>query len=368
MHPLPPDLMQPPMALTARQGGEPTPAGPDRLLAEAAEIARTADARLSAALEDLFVADHVRATDVQRAAMRTMLDGLVQEIEGELRAAVAERLGSEAPDVLELGRVPIVQPIFERAGVLRDRELVGLLLTRAEEHRIGAALRRVAENIPEWPMPSVSDAALDLALQRAESRRANGMGEPRLTAGDLPVELLHRLLWWAAAALRDYLSRTTALDVDVRDDALAGAVLSRLTLHDEGQTLEAAAMRVALTAEPNPTALVDALRGGRVSLFAALIAVRARIDYQAAFLLAADPNVAALAVLLRAIEAPLEVAAPVLLDMAAVNRLSDQALEMLIDDFADLSGEAAREALQPWRLDRSFRHAIAEIGRERRRR
>jgi hypothetical protein len=71
-------------------------------------------------------------------------------------------------------------------------------------------------------------------------------------------------------------------------------------------------------------------------------------------------------VLLRAIEAPTQVAAPILLQMAAINRISDAKLEERVNDFLDLDLASAQEAIRPWRLDRTFRHAIADIGRERR--
>lgn len=356
------------MALTARDGGDAAPTGPDRLLADAAQVARHADARLTAALNDLFLPDFVRPTDSQRAAMANMLEDLVTEIDRDLRAGLIARLGEAAPPVLGVARIPIVRPIFDRAGVLRDRELVALLLTRAEEHRIAQAIRRVAQISPE-PTPVVQLPVaddLEAALQLAENRRSGSYGEPHVSVRDLPADLLHRLLWWAAAALRDYLERSTALDAGARDEALAAVVGARLAAHDEGQTLEAAAMRVAIALNGDESLLFELFRAGRFSLFVALLAVRARIDFAPAFMLAADPGIGALAVLLRAVEASTQVAAPILLQMAAINRLSEAKLEERVNDFLDLELAAAQDAVRPWRLDKAFRHAIADIGRERR--
>lgn len=358
------------MALTAREGSETAPTGPDRLLADAAQVARHADARLTAALNDLFLPDFVRPTDSQRAAMANMLDRLVTQIDHELRAGLIARLGEAAPPVLGVARIPIVRPIFDRAGVLRDRELVSLLLTRVEEHRICQAIRRVAEIHPS-PAPYVQldvSPEFEGALQLAESRRSGAHGEPNLTVKDLPAELLHRLLWWAAAALRDYLERSTPLDAAMRDEALSAVVAAQLAAHDEGQTLEAAAMRAALTLDGGDAMLFELFRAGRFSLFVASLAVRARIDFAPAFMLAADPDIGALAVLLRAIEVSTQVAAPILLQMAAINRLSEAKLEERVNDFLDLDLGAAQEAVRTWRLDRAFRNAIADIGRERRQR
>lgn len=356
------------MASTAPFSGEPPLVGPDRLLADAAAVARHADARLSAVINDLFLPDFVRPTDQQRAAMAGMLSALIDEIEGELRESVAAKLGAAAPPVLSVARIPIVRPIFDRAGVLKDRDLIALLLTRAEEHRICRALLRIAhvQPIPAATQSPAAGPADDAALLAAERRRSGPDGEPRLAAADLPAELLHRLLWWAAAALRDYLARMAPIDAGVRDEAIATAVRERLAAHDEGRALEGAAMRVALAGDGGDERMIDAFRGGRFSLFVAMLAVRARLDFAPAFLLAADPGIGALAVLLRAVEASTQTAAPILLQMAAVNQVGDEKLEERVGDFLDLTAEAARDAIRPWRLDRAFRGAIADIGRERR--
>lgn len=358
------------MASIAPDPGEPPLMGPDRLLADAAAVARHADARLSAAIGDLFLPDFVRPTDVQRASMAHMLTMLVEEIEGELRLALAEQLGDVAPPVLTVSRIPIVRPIFDRAGVLKDRDLVALLLTRAEEHRICRALLRIAhvQPGPAAARVPIMPAALSEALVSAEQRRTDSHGDPRFAAADLPAELLHRLLWWSAAALRDYLSRMTPLDPGLRDDSLSAAVQARLAAHDEGRSLEGAAMRAAISEPADDERMIEAFRSGRFSLFVAMLAVRARLDFAPAFLLAADPTIGALAVLLRAVEAPTQVAAPILLQMAAVNQVGDAKLEERVSDFLDLSVEAAQDAIRPWRLDRAFRGAIADIGRERRQR
>lgn len=356
------------MALTARDGSDHALTGPDRLLAEAAQVARHADARLTAAINDLFLPDFVRPTDSQRAAMASMLDRLITEMDHELRAALIARLTEAAPPVLGVARIPIVRPIFDRAGVLRDRELVALLLTRVEEHRICQAIRRVAD-IDPGPAPTVElkvAPEIEALLQVAENRRTGSHGEANLTIRDLPSELLHKLLWWSAAALRDYLERSTNLSPAVRDEALSAIVARRLATHDEGQTLEAAAMRVAIASRSDDALLFELFRAGRFSLFVAMLAVRARIDFAPTFMMAADPGIGALAVLLRAVGVQTQVSAPILLQMAAINRLSEAKLEERVTDFLDLTTASAQEAVRGWRLDGAFRHAIADIGRERR--
>lgn len=356
------------MALTARDDSGSAPIGAARLLADAAYAAREADARVSAALVDLFVAERHRPNDRQRYGMARMLDALIEDLEGDLRIGLIERLGDAAPPAIGVARVAIVRPIFDRAGVLRDRDLVALLLARAEEHRIAEGIRRIAEADPEpsRPAPLPVSAELEMPFLIAASRRSDGAGEPTLSGRDLPVDLLHRLTWWVAAALRDYLDRAEPLAGAVRDDALAAAVVERLARHDESQTLEGAAMRVAMASPADDDSLFEAFRSGHFSLFVATLAVRARVDYASAFVMATDPSIGALAVALRAIDAATEVAASILLQMAAINGLSEAKLEERVNDYLDLELDQAREAVRPWRLDRAFRSAIADIGRERR--
>jgi hypothetical protein len=356
------------MALIAREEGGAGPSGPDRLLAEAAQVARHADARLSAALHDLFLPDFIRPTDLQRAAMANMLHNLVAEIEVDLREAIIDRMGDDAPPVLSVFRIPIIRPIFDRAGVLRDRELVALLLSRAEDHRISNGVRRIAQIDPEpvRPLDLGVSADLEATLRLAESRRTDSHGEPFLTARDLPADLLHRMLWWGAAALRDYMERMSSIDPVMRDEVLTAAVLGRLAAHDEGQALDAAAMRVAMAGPGTDALLFDLFRGGRFALFVAVLAVRARIDYASAFMLASDPGVGALAVLLRSVDVSIQTAAPILLQIASINGLSEAKLEERVNDFLDLDLAAAQNAIRPYRLNPAFRHAVADIGRERR--
>ena len=148
------------MALPARDETGPVPTGPDRLLAAAADVARHADARVSAALHDLFVSDRSRPTDRQRYAVARMLDALIEDLEADLRIGLIERLGENVPPALGVARIAIVRPIFDRAGVLRDRDLVALLLARAEEHRIADGIRRVAGAAPEQGLPASTAAPI----------------------------------------------------------------------------------------------------------------------------------------------------------------------------------------------------------------
>ena len=201
-----------------------------------------------------------------------------------------------------------------------------------------------------------------MALVIAESRRFDRIEEPELVHEDLPAELLERLAWRVAAALRRYLVAKRGLEAAEADGAIAAAVGDLLAGHDEGKALDAAAHRLARRLNAgggiDDARLRAALDGGRLALFVALISVRAGLDPAAGFELALDPAGARLAVLLRAAGVERATAVSILLDLVA---LDDAALASLVDDFDSLPVAAAIEALRPWRLAAGYRAAIAEI-------
>lgn len=353
------------MSVHLRNPEDGDPAGADRLLADAAHAAHDASARLAAALIDLFLHDAHRPTDRQRATMTRMLGALIAGIEGALRMSLIEALGDLAPPALAVPRIVIAVPILERARTLRDGDLVALLLARSEEHRIVDALKRIAEADPDPPAAlsseAIGDAALDQALLRAENRRIDRFGEPTLGQGDLSAELLHRLVWRIAAALRHYLLEVGRIDDVLVDDALIASVTGILTRHDEGETVEARAMQLARAIPLDDERLRAALDASRFSLFVAMLAVRAGVDHGAAFAMATDPAIGRLTVLLRATGVERDTAAAILFEMAAINGLSEDALGDRVDDFSALGVDEARAAIRLWRLDRGYRSSIAEL-------
>ncbi|ODU20739.1 MAG: hypothetical protein ABS87_09460 [Sphingomonas sp. SCN 67-18] len=346
--------------------------GGERLLADAASAAHGAPERLSAVLTDLFLPDAHRPTDRQRSVMTLLLAGLARQVERALRDALAPMFDAEAaPELvaaLDSARTEIAAPILARARILRDRELVALLLARAEEYRIVSGLRRIAEagldRIDDAAAADAADAE-EAALLNAESRRFDRFHEPVIDSRDLPAEVLHRLVWRVAAALRDYMVRVQRIDPAMADGAAMAAANRLLSAHDEGEAIEAAAMRFARhlngAGRADDAALVRALHLGRFALFVALMAVRAGIDHGAAFAMATDPGIGRLALLLRAIGVADDAATGILFEMAAINGLPEDRLAERIEDCRAIAPDAAGEAIRPWRLDDGYRAAMAEL-------
>ena len=79
-----------------------------------------------------------------------------------------------------------------------------------------------------------------------ESHRRGVAERGTLTGTGLPRGLHERLVWWVAAALRERVARRGGAISSPRSIArIAEAALRNLAAHDDGDRLEAAAMRLA---------------------------------------------------------------------------------------------------------------------------
>jgi hypothetical protein len=192
--------------------------------------------RLRTARADFFLDPRARLSEQERALMSGMLADLVNSIADEIRSGLAgfEPANDEDDQLLDLLR---------GAGLLDIPDLVGLLLRRAEEERISAAVRagrgagkhRFMQSFVSDEDPHVSAAAMALILARG--RRRDRFDGPRVIFDDLSAETATALVTAVAAALRaDLAKRLNPEDADDRIGRAAKSVVSR---HDEGNRLEA---------------------------------------------------------------------------------------------------------------------------------
>lgn len=344
------------------------PGGAERLLADAARANYGGRKRL-AALVDLFLPDEMRLTDYQRVTVRRFIARLVAAIEHDLRRRLLEGdVAGFRPELLAAlasARLSLALPVLERARALRDVELVSLLLARVEEQRLANRVRvggesgRLVEALLADEDARVSGAAMALLI--AESRRGFIFDEPVLPRTDLPAELQYRMVWWVAAALRDYMIRLHGVDHARADAAIVEAANASLAGYDEGETLESAALLLAhVVAERgwlDDQVLVAACSEGRLALFVALIAARGGIEFEAARGLALPPFGDRLIVLLRALGIARDATAAILLALGE----SDAGLEDQLDAFDALTEARAIEIVRPWRVGGGYRMAIAAL-------
>lgn len=349
------------------------------LLTRAATADSHADDRLRVAIADFFLADAARLDDRTRIAMAATLGDLVQAVEGALRHHAARLLLAREAAPLSAAIEAEEPSIFQRlaqAGVLRDPELMRELLGRVQQDLLTDALSGESPDDPDRPslLPRLAGAAdrvisaSAVALMTAESRRrvAPTPGQPAVT--DLPAELHHRVIWWVAAAIRESMGPLESESQALLDRALVDAALRSIAAHDEGDRLEATALRLASALDPQASELaillVEALADRRLSLFIALLARARGLDYSDAREIVLDRDGSRFWLVLRALE----------LDRAAIARIglalceADPARNLDrfadgIDDILAISPATARHALAPLLLHRDYRAALVALGR-----
>lgn len=295
----------------------------------------------------VFPPDAARLDDETRADVGALVVALVGVVVG----ALCDRLAMPRQDA------EVVATRLARAGMLRDAELTAEVIDRARQSRIAARLPLVAREgeasllVRLSDCPEVQVASAAKALLQAESQRRAG------SAGtELPAELHHRLVWWVAAAAG---GETTEPGADHR---IAEAAFAILGTHDEGESVEARAARLAGAIDARPDELSDllvaALADTRLALFIAVLARATGTRFDEVRQAVLDPAGDRLWMLLRAQGIARSVVAEIAVTLAAADRRRDlQGLADAIDAAFAMDEDAARIAVAALRIPREFRRA-----------
>lgn len=355
-----------------------TQRGVSQLVARAAAADVRADQRLTVAIDDFFLAEDARLDERVRAALGATLAALVATVESGVRRHAARLLASR--DASKLSGALADDPLsvlgrLVATGLVRDADLMRELIGRTRQDVLGEALPVEAPEDPDrasllarliqHPDSVVASAAMT-QLAAESRRRGESEGVPSHT--DLPAELHHRLVWWVTAALRERFAEEAGDMLPALDRALAEAAMRSVAAHDEGDRLEAAAMRLAaaLDARANELAplLVETLADHRPALFVAMLAHALGLDFEDAREIVLDPAADRLWLVLRALE----------IDRASIARIGlalteadprrdlDQFADSL-DDIIATPAASARAALAPLLLHPDYRAALLALGR-----
>jgi len=172
---------------------------------------------------------------------------LARQAEHDIRKALSERLStaSWAPsalvNILALDDIEIARPILARSPILKDEDLLAVLVKASLEHQIEVARRpnlsaRVADAILDQahPAPLTALAGNTTAEISAEglrrlvehSRRLAALRAPLARHPRLDESMARQLYSWIGTALRESMAERFAI-TDVRlDDAVEDAVQS----------------------------------------------------------------------------------------------------------------------------------------------
>ncbi|MFN3523696.1 MAG: DUF2336 domain-containing protein [Phenylobacterium sp.] len=241
-----------------------------------------------------------------QALLNSIFMSLVVEAERDIRRRLAEKLAHAAwappalINVLALDDIEIAAPIIAASPVLKDHDLVRLLVEATVEHQIEIARRPaigapVVAAILQQAEPAVLTAlagndqvelsAFDMERLVQASRRVTGLRAPLARRAELTSELACRLYAWVGQALREALAGRFRLDAAALDAQLAEAVREahagtggpadvRLAASDsEREEMERRLIaKLHAAGQLRPAYLLRALREHRISLFEAALA------------------------------------------------------------------------------------------------
>jgi uncharacterized protein (DUF2336 family) len=278
------------------------PADRERLLVGIVELCDAGDGAAATASPQIQV------------LLNSIFLGLVAGAEREIRKRLAEKLADAdwAPpamvNVLALDEIEIARPIIAQSPVLKDPDLIRLLVEATVEHQIEvarrphlsaevvAAILKAAEpavmtalacnhsaEIGPAEMESLVHAAREIASLRSPLAR-----HPRLTG-----ELALQLYAWVGQALRQSLADRFRLDPGLMDTALTQSITEAHANAPSARAKEASARdgerevmearlieKLHAAGQLRPGYLVRALQERRLSLFAIALATLGRFEVE----------------------------------------------------------------------------------------
>jgi hypothetical protein len=326
----------------------------------AARLAASARARLRFALADFGLPDGYRLSEWQRTTIASLLERLVAAVETELRGALAG-VFAEAPGLhasLASASVEIAMPILDAAAPW-EPALLGVLLRRAEEHRLGrgSADHGLLIDLAGDPDAAIGGEAMSLLI--AQSSRLDAFQEPLMLREELPAELQHCLVWTVAAALRRYIIASHDIPPPDADAAIAAAANALIAGADEGEGFPARALRLmrrlAAAHRLDERIVVRSLADGSLPLLLAAVSVRSGIGVEPAWELLAEPSGRGGALLLRAAGLAKENAGAILF------RLHGESVAAELGRFEAVDAESALRLLGLWQADPAYRAAVARM-------
>jgi uncharacterized protein (DUF2336 family) len=330
-----------------------------------AHLLATARARLAAANADLALPEAFRLNEWQRTTLLALLARLVRTIEDDLRSALSRRFASEGQETLgaalSSAHIAIALPILNESAALARPGLIAALLRRAEEHRLSRASGETALLVELAGDEDEAVAPEAMSLLTAHSGRFDAFQEPLMGRIELPAEIEHDLVWSIAAALRRYLVAQHQVAAPAADEAIAAAAGEWLAGYDEGASVDALSLRLVRRLDAagrlDDGLVLRTLEEAGLPLFLAALAVRTGLDPASVWEILSDAAGRGPPLLLRAAGLERRHAAVILLRLLDREEAVLPQLD-LFDTIAD--GEASR-LLGLWRLDPSYRAAVARL-------
>lgn len=350
----------------------------NRLLALAADRTPAARGALFRSVADVLLASGAPLSERERTEAGLILESLLREVEAALRADLATRLSrrNDVPRslVMALARdeITVAEPILANSPLLGDDELIELIRTRSQEHRLAIAARPgIAERVTDALVNTGEELVIERLIRNpdahfsqkaieylvAESQRVDRFREPLLRRADLPAHLAARMYRWVSDALRQEILARYPIDPATLDQAIGEATPQpKQPVQSEGEAALRLAHQLALRARTkgilNDRFVLQNLRAGHVAIAAAALGELASVKPELARRYLLDPTGEALALCCRAADIGLSAAAS-MVAMAAKAHDRGSLRPLGNDDIAAIydrmSPAQARVALRLWR-------------------
>lgn len=325
------------------------------LLARVAQGAARDEARIDAAIDDLFLRDDDRLDDRIRARMTALLASSVDAIEQDILAH-ANRVAGVALTGGTLRRLI-------DSGLLRDRALGSYLLGAARLELMGEALAAGLAQSDRSDLLVRLCSVRDGVVASAAAALLGAINRARVDGRDgVPSDVHARLVWWVAAALHE---QATQADCAT---ALVEAATRSLQAHDDAASVRALGMRLAMAIDARPEEvgglLIETLADARPALFVAVLAHAARVAPGEVLAITLDPPGERLWVTLRALRLDRATIARIgLLLSEADPRRDVEAFAEQLDAIMAIDEATADAAMRLLRLDADFRAAQRALAR-----
>jgi uncharacterized protein (DUF2336 family) len=348
--------------------------------------------RLVETVSDLFFGTKQALSDRERALMTEILRRLINDVEMNVRRALAERLSVEpdAPSELIVAlandEIEVAHPVLVKSNVLQDPDLVEIIHQRTLEHQLAVAVRErisrsVSDALVDTGHPDVVRTLLEnhgaeisqatMAYLVEQSKRLDTYQNPLVARPDLTPELAKRMYWWVSAALRKHIIKNFAIDPIDLDQRVEDIVKDLLDGQGEGngpalaRKSDELAKKLSERKAITPQLLVQTLRQGEVALFEALLAETSQLRRTLVRRIVFEPGGQGLAVIARAIgiNKP-DFASIFLLSRAA--RPGDKVVDpgelgRVMMFFDRVQPEAAQRLLTRMQLDPDYLKSMIEV-------
>lgn len=301
----------------------------------------------------MFPKSEIFLSDRLLSNCQQYLRSMVGEIESGLCLKATENLGIAHQSLLEIGNNVSVYSYDQLsvAGLLADDDLLKHVFVQAQKAELtNRLLQKISQEELENSLAkhlddqdsSVAEAAMALLVSRNRTGFQSGQITCRLD--DIPVEIFHALVWSVTAAVRKVSG--------YGEPALLDAAQLLLDEHDESQSIDNRAQRLAGLldqGEENGT-IPHPMKDG-LDLFLARIAKRSGLSFDQLTLFTAEPNMARIVVVIRALGISNDDAISIFTALDGSGNLLTSA------SYNEISREQAEDMTGKWSNQAAFRAA-----------